>query len=172
MNPRVFLFSFASAITFVSIAFLTMFIKVRDNEVVFINDNNDKVVVHKEPGIVWKGLGTIQVYLKTRNVELADIDFRDNQGRVNHFRCSATYDLPVGDSQLIALHRSFGSVSAMENKLVRGAVTAFLVAQKLRDTTSGSTTLPAIGDQVIVTDPYGVDIRNIFLSSQVTVNIR
>jgi hypothetical protein len=149
-----------------------MFITVRDNEVVFINDNNDKVVVHKEPGIVWKGLGTIQVYLKTRNVELADIDFRDNQGRVNHFRCSATYDLPVGDSQLIALHRSFGSVSAMENKLVRGAVTAFLVAQKLRDTTSGSTTLPAIGDQVIVTDPYGVDIRNIFLSSQVTVNIR
>jgi hypothetical protein len=172
MNPKVILFFFVSLFTFSAIVFLSYFVKVEDNQVVFINDKNDNVTVHKEPGIVWVGLGAVQVYRKTGDVELADIDFRDNQGRVNHFRCSVTYDLPVGDSQLIALHRSFGSVSAMENKLVRGAVTAFLVAQKLRDTTSGSTTLPAIGDQVIVTDPYGVDIRNIFLSSQVTVNIR
>ena len=145
-----------------------MFIKVRDNEVVFLNDKNDKVVVHKEPGIVWKGLGTVQVYRKTGNVELADIDFRDNQGRVNHFRCTATYDLPTGDSQLIALHRSFGSMSGMENKLVRGAVTGFLVAQALEDTTTGK----PIGDRVIVTEPYGVDIRNIFLTSKIKVKIR
>jgi hypothetical protein len=168
MNPKVILFFFVSLFTFSAIVFLSYFVKVEDNQVVLINDKNDNVTVHKEPGIVWVGLCAVHIYRRSGNVEFTDIHFRDVQGRVNRFRCAARYEIPIGDPQLIALHRSYGSRSAMENNLIRGAVTAFLVAKALEDSTSGG----PISDQVIVTEPHGVVIRDISFRSQVNVKIR
>jgi regulator of protease activity HflC (stomatin/prohibitin superfamily) len=107
------------------------FENVDAGEIVFVQDPMDgEIHVYKTAGFIWQGWGKATHYKKSNtfwfNIEGTGEEAVDktipvkwNDGGTADIEGSIRYDLPLDDSQLVALHSTFGSQEGIENAVIK-----------------------------------------------------
>jgi hypothetical protein len=119
------------------IALPKLFETVDNSEIVIVQSISGTTYIHKEPGPIFQGFGTVTHYKKSKqfwfahnpedpNARPINIMFYDNG--VAKISGSARYYLPNDDKSILNIHTTYGSMDAIENQLIRQTISKVIFA--------------------------------------------
>lgn len=114
------------AVTIVVFIFLLLFSRqlveiVDANELVVLQKLSGNLATYSQPGPIWQGLGKITSYLRRDTYDF-EIQVRFNDGGHGTMKGSVQFELPVDETNLIKLHKAYGSQEGVKSQLVQKVV--------------------------------------------------
>jgi hypothetical protein len=143
-----------------------------------------EIAVHTDPGWKWRGFGKVTIYPRRDQFSFSSskdqgkaldesISTRFNDGGHGNISGTINWQMPLKTSSIIALHKDFGSVGAIEQQLMRTAVqkVVYNVGPTMSSTESSAEKRPEIPkyiDDQLVHGPYLTKTVNVTIKDPIT----